>query len=499
MPHQQQPLRILLIDDDEDDFLITSEYIQQIPGMDCQIDWCSQYDQALEHLRKKEYDIYFTDYRLGAKTGLDLLEDARTFNNEEPVIILTGKGSRDVDMQAMNLGAFDYQVKTELNVEKLERCIRYALGRSSVLRALSSSERKFRGIFEKTKDMVFVADEMLDFKDVNAAAVALTGFAIQDLVRMNLCDLIEQAQHKKFLLHALQHRRGINDWEVSLLTATGERRICIVTASLEEDTSGQTYIQGIIHDITNLRREEKALLQAEKLAAAGRLVRTLAHEVRNPLNNITLSTEQLMQETEKDEQTELYLNIILRNSRRISDLISELLQSSRPSETTLVQTALQTVIDRIISDAIDRITLKHINLHLSCPDQPVSILADSEKLILALQNIVVNAIEAMEPHEGLLTITMQPSDTKVLLSIKDNGHGISEENLARVFEPYFTQKRNGVGLGLAFTLNILQAHKASIEVHSKEGEGTEFMIGFPLASAIAPEDLNLQQVVLAEG
>lgn len=497
MPYQQQPLRILLIDDDEDDFLITSEYIRQIPGTDCQIDWCSQYDQALEHLKNKDYDIYFTDYRLGAKTGLDLLADAREFNNEEPVIILTGKGNRDVDMQAMHLGAFDYQVKTELNAEKLERCIRYALGRSAALRALSASERKFRGIFEKTKDMVFVADEMLDFKDVNAAAIALTGFQADDLIRMNLCDLIEQAQHKKFLLHSLQHRREINDWEVTILSATGERRICILTASVEEDTSGQAYIQGIIHDITNLRREEKALLQAEKLAAAGRLVRTLAHEVRNPLNNITLSTEQLMQESEPDEQEQLYLNIILRNSRRISDLISELLNSSRPTETSLEPVHLQLIIDRIVADAIDRITLKHINLHISYPDTPITILADTEKLVLALQNIVVNAIEAMEPHTGLLSITIQMETDKAQLFIKDNGYGISEENIARVFEPYFTQKRNGVGLGLSFTLNILQAHKASIDVHSKEGRGTQFVVGFPVINE-PEQDEPKPQLAVAE-
>lgn len=498
MPYRNRILRILLIDDDEDDFLITSEYIRQIPGMECQIDWCSQYDQALAHLKAKDYDIYFTDYRLGAKTGLDLLQDALAFNNEEPVIILTGKGSRDVDMQAMHLGAFDYQVKTELNAEKLERCIRYALGRSAALRALSSSERKFRGIFEKTKDMVFVADEMLDFKDVNAAASVLTGYPLEELVRMNICDLVEQAQHKKFLLHSLQQHRDIDDWEVSILTASGERRICILTASVEEDTSGQAYIQGIIHDITNLRREEKALLQTEKLAAAGRLVRTLAHEVRNPLNNITLSTEQLMQELEADEQTALYLNIILRNSHRISALISELLNSSRPTETTLSAVPLQIIVDRIISDAIDRITLKHINLHVSSPDAPVTVQADAEKLVLALQNIVVNAIEAMEPHSGLLSITLQSVGGKALLTITDNGHGISEENVARVFEPYFTQKRNGVGLGLAFTLNILQAHKASIEVHSKEGKGTQFVIGFPLQEQAGMAGQTLPMSVLSD-
>jgi len=493
MPYRNRPPRILIIDDDEDDFFITSEYIRQIPGLECQIDWCSQYDQALEHLKNKDYDLYFTDYRLGAKTGLDLLADARLFNNEEPVIILTGKGNRDVDMQAMHLGAVDYQIKTELSAEKMERCIRYALGRANVLRALTANERKFRGIFEKTKDFVFVTDEMLDFKDVNNAAVSMVGYEKEQLLGMNLCDLIEQAQHKKYLQHTLQHRRLINDWEVTLLTKEGERRICILTASIEEDTAGQDYVQGIVHDITNLRREEKALLQAEKLAAAGRLVRTLAHEVRNPLNNITLSTEQLMQESFADEQAQLYLDIILRNSRRISNLISELLNSSRPTETTLQPVQLQMVIDRIISDAIDRITLKHINLHVSYPDNPILILADEEKLILALQNIVINAIEAMAPHSGLLSLTILQEGSQAQLIIKDNGCGISEENVARIFEPYFTQKRNGVGLGLSFTLNILQAHKASIVVQSKEGAGTQFSITFSIHSEEEnkPESMSL--------
>ncbi len=92
------------------------------------------------------------------------------------------------------------------------------------------------------------------------------------------------------------------------------------------------YMQGIVHDITNLKKAEKATLQIEKLAAAGRLVRTLAHEVRNPLNNINLSVEHLREETANDENGSTYLEIIQRNSNRIGALITELLNSSRPAE-----------------------------------------------------------------------------------------------------------------------------------------------------------------------
>ena len=126
---------------------------------------------------------------------------------------------------------------------------------------------------------------------------------------MNLYDLLDQAQHKKFLEYALRSHHEVNDWEVMMKTKDGEARYCVLTVTLEGSDDKSGYVQGIIHDITNLKKAEKATLLGEKLAAAGRLVRTIAHEVRNPLNNITLSAEQMQQDL-KDEQMQLYLNII---------------------------------------------------------------------------------------------------------------------------------------------------------------------------------------------
>src|SRR5687768_17035638 len=124
-------IRILIIDDDEDDFVITSDYIKSIEGGNFVIDWCFRYAEALDRITRKEYDIYFVDYRLGAKTGLDLLKDALSMHCEEPIILLTGKGNRAVDKEAMAVGAFDYLIKSELNTEKIERCIRYSLERAA--------------------------------------------------------------------------------------------------------------------------------------------------------------------------------------------------------------------------------------------------------------------------------------------------------------------------------------------------------------------------------
>ena len=127
-------------------------------------------------MKDHNYDLYFVDYRLGVKTGLDLLKEAINANCDEPIVLLTGKGNYKVDMDAMQAGAVDYLVKTELTSEKLERCIRYALDRSASIKALKTNERKFRSIFERSKDAVFITNEDSRFVDMNSATCKLLGY-----------------------------------------------------------------------------------------------------------------------------------------------------------------------------------------------------------------------------------------------------------------------------------------------------------------------------------
>jgi signal transduction histidine kinase len=211
------------------------------------------------------------------------------------------------------------------------------------------------------------------------------------------------------------------------------------------------------------------------------LLRTLAHEVRNPLTNINLSVEQLKPEINSDEAN-IYLDIIARNCGRIDGLISELLDLSRPAEISLQKTRLQEIIDNTLAAASDRISLKNIRLELMYPEKPAFVMADKEKLRIAFLNILINAVEAVPAQSGVITIAIReetPQHYKV--SIADNGGGIPEENISRIFEPYFTSKTNGFGLGLAATWNILQSHRAAIDVSSQLGEGTSFMLTFEQA------------------
>jgi PAS domain S-box-containing protein len=471
-----KPVRILIIDDDEDDFILTSGFLKGIEGWALEIQWCYNYKTALQHILAKAFDLYLVDYRLGAKTGIDLLKEAMAMNCEEPIILLTGKGNPNIDKLAMQVGAVDYLVKSELNSEKLERCIRYSLERAASTKALRANEKKYRSIFEKSKEAVFTTDQSLVFKDVNTAMVKLAACDKQQLLKTNLYQLIEQESMRATIQQLLAADGEINDLELEFVNTKGKKRYCILNLSPERDNNNNSYFQGIVHDITNQKKTERATLLAEKLAATGRLVRTLAHEVRNPLSNIHMSLEQLGSLTKEEER--VYIDIIDRNGKRINDLITELLTSSKPAEMVLEKIPVQSVIDNAIAAAVDRITLKQIKLKLKYPDTPCYIKCDKSKLQIAFLNIIINAIEATNHDKGELNITVITQEENISVEITDNGCGIPAENLGRLFEPYFTSKRNGIGLGLASTLNIIQAHRATIEVRSKVGLGTTFIVTF---------------------
>ena len=481
MTTENLPIKVLIIDDDEEDFFLTSQYIKKIRGKEFVIDWCYLYKDALDAIVEARYDIYFIDYYLGARTGLELMKEALEQNCEQPLILLTGMGNQKIDLDAMQAGAYDYLVKLELNTEKLERCIRYSLERASSTKILLSNERKFRSIFERSKDAVFLTDEFLVFKDVNFITSEMLGYSRDELMDLNLNFFFSKPEEAEKVNNLLRTEGIVEDIEVELINRNKELLQSILSLSMEMDADDHLYVQGIIHDISNLKKAEKATLQVEKLGAANRLVRALAHEVRNPLNNINLSVEQLTAEN-GSEPGAIYFDIISRNSKRINDLISELLiSSSMPPENLRERSSLQNILDDSIATIIDRITLKKVSWKVIYPNEPAYIMADPSKLKIAFTNIIINAIEAMNESKGVLDISVTSQNGHHLVSIKDNGTGISKETLHHLFEPYFTYKRNGLGLGLATTLNIIQSHKASIDVQTDLNQGSNFILKFERA------------------
>lgn len=474
-----QPLRVLVVEDDATDFFIICEHIKGIKNRSFTVDQCARYNDVMDIIDKKQYDIYFVDYRLGSKTGLDLIRYAIANNCEEPLILLTGKGNAMIDQEAMEIGAADYLIKSEINSESLERSIRYALSRSATLKALRLSEKNYRAIFERSQETIFVADANLKFKDINQAGSILFQSEIKILLQCRLFDFIKNANTIKKIERELDTTGEVIDMEIDIVNGSGESKNCILSISKVYNDFKEIDFHGIIHDITVWKKAEKASLQAEKLAATWRLARTLAHEVRNPLSTIQMSVEQL-EDMGKREDYELFIDIIKRNTQRINSLITELLESSHPGEIQFERIDLQELLRETINLTTDRIKLNGIQVTLDSPPEPCVINANREKLILAFLNILVNAIEAVEPNAGLIHIKITCDQESYRITLTDNGCGIPSENVSSLFEPYFTSKKNGMGLGLATTLNIIKAHFGEVEVASETHKGTIFTVTLPV-------------------
>jgi signal transduction histidine kinase len=245
----------------------------------------------------------------------------------------------------------------------------------------------------------------------------------------------------------------------------------------------QQQLQDRIGDLDSANKELIRMRSIEKFAATGRIARTIAHEVRNPLTNINLAVEQLQTELNglRPENGELMLEMINRNSARINLLITDLLNSTKFTDLVYTKISVNVLLDETLELARDRIQLKNISVTKNYSDGVCGISVDVERIKIAFLNIIVNAVEAMEPGKGVLSLSTFSREDKCIILIADNGPGIAEESQSRIFEPYFTNKPKGTGLGLTNTQNIILNHNGQIAFESKKGEGTTFTIQLDFA------------------
>lgn len=232
-----------------------------------------------------------------------------------------------------------------------------------------------------------------------------------------------------------------------------------------------------VEDLDKANRELVEMRRLEKFTSTGRIARTIAHEVRNPLTNINLSVDQLRSEQDQGaEDRNIFYDMITRNSQRINSLITELLNSTRFIELKSQAISINQLLDEALSLAEDRIMLNGIQVIKQYDADICDLVVDQEKIKIAFLNIIVNAIEAMESEKGVLTIKTYAKQKKCYIEITDNGSGMDAEALSKLFEPYYSRKAKGTGLGLTNTENIILSHKGSINAESVLGEGTTFII-----------------------
>ena len=245
------------------------------------------------------------------------------------------------------------------------------------------------------------------------------------------------------------------------------------------DQKTKLYRQELEERVTELGRvntELQELKSIEKFASTGRIARTIAHEVRNPLTNISLASEQIRDSITENPEAELLLDMITRNATRINQLVSDLLNSTRFAQLTYTPSDINVVLDEALDQAHDRIELNSIKVEKRYDRSIGHVLVDREKVKLAFLNIIVNAVEAMEKGKGVLQLSTRLMGDQCLIEIRDNGVGLDDEAVQKLFEPYFTSKPKGNGLGLTNTQNIILNHKGNIRVKSKPGNGALFQI-----------------------
>jgi two-component system, sporulation sensor kinase E len=359
------------------------------------------------------------------------------------MILLTGQDDLTVDQSALELGAADYLVKGRIDAQLLGRSIRYALRQASVLAEVAEKENKYRSLFERSIDAIFVADEQLHFQDANPSVERLLGYSRDELRKLNPARLFADLNFLRELRFNVREHGQIKDFETILISKSGRKRICLISVWAVEDRAGlPEWYQGIVRDITDQKRAQQDLILAEKLTMTGKIARSIAHEVRNPLTNLSLALEQLKDELEMDnEYVTMFTDIIGRNVDRIGQLITEMLNSSKPRELERRRQDFNAVVKATLQLISDRIKLKRMRLEVHFATDDCTALLDREQVKTALLNILVNAVEAMEEGKGMLAVkTYSTEDNRVYVEVMDNGGGITEADRKRLFDPFFTGK-----------------------------------------------------------
>jgi two-component system NtrC family sensor kinase len=228
--------------------------------------------------------------------------------------------------------------------------------------------------------------------------------------------------------------------------------------------------------------------RAEKLASIGRLAAGVAHEINNPLTGVLTFAHLLRQKPQMSEEDCQDLDLIIHETTRAAEIVRGLLDFARERPTTMEPLDLNDVVRRTVRLIANQKKFEHVVIEEALQDGLPEVCGDMNQLQQVLLNLSLNACTAM-PKGGRLTVNTKAADGQVVLRVSDTGCGIKEELLERIFEPFFTTQPvgKGTGLGLSVTFGIVEQHHGTIEVESKEGEGSTFAISLPAVKENTPE------------
>jgi len=344
---------------------------------------------------------------------------------------------------------------------------------------LQDSEDKYRQLVEQINDAIIVVqgDEIKFF---NKRFVQLLGLDNQELPSLDLKNLLSQNNLKELqdiIKQTMSSEDGYTQFEETINNATGrDIAVDIRSSSIIYDQYPAKLM--VIRDVTDIKIAQKRLLYSERLSGLGELAAGVAHEIKNPLGNISSSAQIITSDYEVSNDAKLYLDIIQRNVENANKTVKKLTDFATPGEINLRPASIIEVIDSTCLLVMAKIRENNITLETDLQPIP-DLIIDPVHIQGVMINIIINAIQAQKMG-GVLNISALKSDDEIIITFRDDGCGISESDQERIFNPFFTTKEEGSGLGLSMAYKIMHHHHGKIDIVSEIDQGTSVILHFPL-------------------
>lgn len=472
-----KPIQILIIEDSDDDVLLIERALRQggIKFTSRTVRSEREFEIALFD---QNWDLILADFTLPGFGALFALEILGSRSYDVPFIVVTGKIEEELAVTAMRAGAHDYITKG--NMTRLAPAIIRELGEAQVRRshrtaeqARLKSEEKYKLLAESITDIFFAVDINLRCIYWNKAAENLTGissaFALtkpvselfSGVISYPLEEKLKEALEKssqQVLQISLNIHDSMHHLEINIYPT--ESGLSVLAKDVTEKKHAE--------ELQKTRDEmEKQLAGIQELSLLGQLTSGVAHEVRNPLNAISIMIEALFQEIGDKPDLLQYKEYIFTHVERLNRLMQDLLELGKPIERSKVVNIL---IDDLIRETIDiwKSSGPHekFNLRLETDtDQEISIKGDPHKLQQVFMNLLENAAQHSPPESEILIVITNEENSCRIRTI-DQGCGIKPEHQKRLFEPFFTTRRKGTGLGLAIVHHIVDVHSGTISIYN---------------------------------
>lgn len=493
-PENGRHLRLLLVEDNPGDARLIAELLKEVPHRTYAIEHAERLDEIAAKPAVPSFDAVLLDLGLPDSQGIETYHAARQILPDVPIILLTGLDDDGIAEKSLRAGAQDYLVKGKImDPYLLDRTVRHARERYRMqlqleenARQLKLSEDRLQHIIEDHSGGILVLDEQHTVVYANHSAGKILGQERESLLR------------QPFAYCTDSH----NCNEINFTKPTGEI-VVVEIRTIKTEWNGEPAFLVCLEDITDRKRMMEQLIQQQKKLAVAQLSAGIAHEFNNILGVIKLSAEMLMRNRDLDREFKEGLARICRGSGRAGSLVKQLLIFTRTQKLSLCPIDVHETICNL-QDLIEKILGPNSRLHLSTTSQAVTVQADRSALEQAILNIALNARDAM-PQGGDLFIedgskerTPPHPNSKdpflprdhAFISIRDTGHGMTEEIRKRIFEPFFTTRQpdKGTGLGLSTVYGIVEEHKGWIEVESQVDHGSTFEIFLPLSAKARPPE-----------